>query len=239
MKSFPPQLKAEVKFSTGTMVSVPEREWQALQPEADAVVGVIAVMSLAGNREFDGEWIVVDAARAFPERKAGPITLQVGDLARMAERQKPLHSLRQAIGAAWRPYLHTYLGHAIASRAALQLELSGRQRGGTLGQLMCSDPILDCDHLSHLRQIVDTHGEGVAGGVFQELFAYLLGYLGYTNVISNPIGVPDIMASGLAEGIPKGVAEFTPRELVRLAELCEEGGELELAVRLRGLSRAP
>ena len=233
MISLPPQLKAEVKFSTGTVVSVPEREWQALQPETETAVGVIAVLCLAGNREFDGEWILLDSARAFPGRNAGTISMQLTDFARIGERQKHLHSLRQALSAAWRPYLHTYLTHATASRATLQSELSDRHRAGTLGDFLCADAILDCDHFAHLRQIVDTHGEGVAGGIFQDLFGYLLGCVGYANVVSNPIGVPDIMASGLVDGASASVADFTPRELERLAELCEKAGEMDLARRLR------
>jgi len=233
MKSFPPQLKAEVKFSTGSIVSVPEREWQALQPEAETVVGAIAVLCLSGNRDLDGEWILLDPARAFPSRKAGPITLQVSEFARIAERQKHLYSLRQALSAAWRPYLHAYLTLAIASRANLQDELSVRQRTGTLGELVCTDAVLDCDHLSHLREIVDAHGEGVAGGVFQDLFAYLLGYIGYASVVSNPIGVPDIMASGLIGGAPANLAEFTRGEIERIVKLCDKAGELDLARRLR------
>jgi hypothetical protein len=235
MKLFPPQLKAEVKFSTGSNVSIPEREWQALYPESDRVVGFIAVLCLVGDHEIDGHWVLLDPMRAFPGRKTGAISLALSQLARIGQRQKHLQSLHDALEDAWRPYLHGYLAYAIGSRADLQSELERRYRARNLAAPICADPILNCDHLNNLRQIVNAHGEGVAGGVFQDLFAYLLAYLGYTKVVSNAIGVPDITASGLTGNESVTLSSFNRSEIERMAQLCEKAGDVELAGRLRGL----
>ena len=69
MNELPPQLKVEVKFTTSAGVSIPTREREALRPDADGAVGVIAVMCLCGDRELDGRWILVDPEDAFGRRK--------------------------------------------------------------------------------------------------------------------------------------------------------------------------
>lgn len=235
MNGLPPQIKAEVKFSTGSVISVPEREWKALQPEAEQVLGVIAVLCLAGDRDLDGQWFLVDPVEAFRGRKTGAISIATRELARIAERQTHLDPLRDALSPAWRPFLHGYRDRAIASRSMLQSELERRHRAGKLGEGMSSDHILDCDHVETVRQVLKAHGEGIAGGIFQDLFAYLLGYLGYANIISNTIGVPDVRACGLIGTEPLDLQSFNRGEIERMAELCENAGELNLAARLRGV----
>lgn len=68
MNGLPPRIKAEVKFTTSSGVSVPERERNAVYPDVDGTVGVIAVMSLFGDRDLDGRWILVDPEKAFGRR---------------------------------------------------------------------------------------------------------------------------------------------------------------------------
>lgn len=96
-----------------------------------------------------------------------------------------------------------------------------------------TDRILDLDHLANIRRVVGAHGEGVAGGIFQDLFACLPGLIGYATVVSNTIGVPDVAASGLCDGESVNRQSFSHVEIERMAELCEKAGELVLAVRLR------
>ena len=237
MNGLPPRIKAEVKFTTSSGISVPERERKAVHPDVEGTVGVIAVMSLYGNRELDGRWILVDAEKAFGRRKAKAISAQIAELARLAEQQRHLHPLRDTLSAHWPAFLQAYLEGATASRANLQSDLKRRHRSGTLGERVGTDRILDLDHLENVGLVVDAHGEGVAGGIFQDLFAYLLGFIGYATVVSNTIGVPDVAASGLRDGEPIGQPSFSRQEIERLAELCEKAGEAALALRLRKQGR--
>ena len=233
MKGLPQRVKAEVKFTTSSGVSVPERERKAVHPEVDGTVGVIAVMSLFGNRDLDGRWILVDPEQAFARRQAGTVSARIAELARVADRQQHLHPLRDAISARWPAFLRAYIEGAISTRANLKIELKRRHDTGTLGDLVSTDRVLDLDHLDNIRRVVDAHGEGIAGGIFQDLFAYLLGSVGYTTVVSNTIGVPDVAASGLSGNLSTHPQSFSPGEVERIAELCEKAGELELADRLR------
>ena len=154
MNGLPPQLKAEIKFSTGPVITVPEREWKALQPETEQVLGVIAVLCLVGDRDVDGQWILVDPSQAFRSSKAGAISIGTRELARIAERQTHVHPLRNALAPAWRSFLHGYVDHAIASRSVLQSELKNRHTAGKLAECMSGDGILDCDHLENIRRVV-------------------------------------------------------------------------------------
>ena len=233
MNSLPPQIKAEIKFSTGQVINVPEREWKALQPEAPQVVGIIAVLCLIGDLEVDGEWILVDPTHALLNNKAGAISITVRELTRIAARQTHLRALRDALAPAWRCFLSSYFDRAIASRAALADELKRRHSAGRLVEGISGDRMLDCDHLENVRQIVRAYGEGVAGCIFQDLFAYLLGSLGYRHIVCNTIGVPDVTASGLIGTESFNLCSFNACEIARIAEVCENAGELQLADRLR------
>lgn len=93
--------------------------------------------------------------------------------------------------------------------------------------------MLDLDHLENVRRVVEAHGESVTGGIFQDLFAYLLGFIGYTTVVSNAIGVPDVAASGLRGNGSDNQQSFSRGEIERIADLCEKAGEGALADRLR------
>ncbi len=233
MNGLPPRIKAEVKFTTGSGVSVPERERNAVHPDVDGTVGVIAVMSLFGDRDLDGRWILVDPETAFGRRQSETVSARIGDLARIAEQQRQLHPLRHALSGRWPAFLQAYIESAVASRANLKNDLKIRHHSGTLGERVSTDRILDLDHLENVRRVVDAHGEGVAGGIFQDLFAYLLGYIGYATVVSNTIGVPDVSVSGLRGNESVEQQSFSRGEVERMAELCEKAGEVALAKRLR------
>ena len=233
MNGLPQRVKAEVKFTTSSGVSVPERELKAVHPDVEGTVGVIAVMSLFGNRELDGRWILVDPEKAFSRRQAGTVSARIGELARIADQQPHLHTLRDAIFARWPAFLRAYIEGAISTRANLKIELKIRHDSGSLGELVSTDRVLDLDHLDNIRRVVHSHGEGVAGGIFQDLFAYLLGSIGYATVVSNTIGVPDVAASGLCGNESVNPQSFSRAEVERMAELCEKAGEVELAERLR------
>jgi len=196
-------------------------------------VGVIAVMSLFGDRDLDGRWILVDPEKAFSRRQTETVSARIEELARIAEQQRQLHPLRDAIFARWPAFLRTYIEGAISTRANLKIDLKRRHDSGTLGEWVNTDRVLDLDHLENIRRVVDAHGEGVAGGVFQDLFAYLLGFIGYATVVSNTIGVPDVAASGLRGNESADQHSFSRREIERVAELCEKAGEVALADRLR------
>lgn len=233
MNGLPPRIKAEVKFTTSSGVSLPERERKAVHPDVAGTVGVIAVMSLFGDRDLDGRWILVDPEKAFGRRQAETVSARIGELARIAEQQQHLHPLRDALSARWPAFLRAYIEGAISTRANLKIDLKRRHDSGTLGEWVSNDRVLDLDHLENVRRVVDAHGEGVAGGIFQDLFAYLLSSIGYATVVSNTIGVPDVAASGLRGNASVNLQSFSLGEVERMAELCEKAGELALADRLR------
>jgi hypothetical protein len=233
VNGLPPQLKVEVKFTTSASVSIPTRERKALRPDADGAAGVIAVMCLCGDRELDGRWILVDPEKAFARRKAEALSARIGDLARISEQQRHFQPLRDAVSTRWSAFLQAYVENAVAGRAILQNEFKKRCDSGTLGEPIGVDRVLDIDHLANLRRVVSVHGEGVAGGIFQDFFAALLRLIGYANVVSNPVGVPDVTAFGLRGSEPIDLGTFSRDELDRIAELCAKAGEAALAARLR------
>ena len=233
VNGLPPQLKVEVKFTTSASISVPTREREALRPDAEGAAGVIAVMCLCGDRELDGRWIVVDPEDAFGRRKAEALSARIADLARIAEQQRQLQPLRDAISARWPAFLHAYVENAVAGRDILQNEFKKRYASGTLGEPIGADRVLNIDHLASIRRVVSTHGECVAGGIFQDFFVALLRLIGYANVVSNPVGVPDVTASGLRGGAPIDIGAFNRDEIARMADLCDKAGETALATRLR------
>ncbi len=133
----------------------------------------------------------------------------------------------------WPAVLEAYIENAIAGRAILQNEFKKRFASGMLGEHVGTDRILDIDHLANIGRVVSTHGESVAGGIFQDFFVVLLRLIGYANVVSNPVGVPDVTASGLHTSDRAELCGFSREEIGRMAELCEEAGEAALSARLR------
>ena len=78
----------------------------------------------------------------------------------------------------------------MAGHEVLCVVLADCHSAGNIAERLPKERILDTDHRDAVRSIIEQHGESVAGHVFQDLFAYLVGYAGYADVLLNAVGVP-------------------------------------------------
>jgi hypothetical protein len=187
-----------VKFTTGTTIAVPQREREALLGNDPAVVGAVAALFWCGERDLDGRWFIVDSVESFRSARAERASLMAHDLGRIEKSQPWLRGVRDHIERKWRPFLGTFAQQALAGHEALQTELRELHHARKLpGRLIGAD-VLEMEHRNTLDAIIKHHGPRVAGHIFQDLLAYLLGLAGYRTVRTNPIGVPDIEVSDLA-----------------------------------------
>ena len=93
--SLPSTLKAEVKLTTGTGVSVSSRELDALAPVGPDELGVLAVLFWCEEREVAGRWILADAALLAVRRHA----LGLKDGALRHDGPLPAHRVKSILGA--------------------------------------------------------------------------------------------------------------------------------------------
>jgi hypothetical protein len=239
--TLPRLIKAEVKFTTGTSVSLSARELNALRETGDHGVGLVAVLFWCNDRDVDGHWLVTDASNLRVHRSTQTVTVSKGDLRRANNRKEPrLCDLREHLRRCWPPFLQAFLDEAIRGRLELVEELRRCHQEQRLAERLPKYDILEADHRLGIARIVEGWGESVAGHIFQDFFAYLVAQLGYRDVTLNPVGVPDVTLTSLDDLLEvqpvASLASLTSDELRRLTRYCHEAGDSELADRLRKLS---
>jgi hypothetical protein len=233
--AYPPTIRAEVKVTTGRILQVGRRELSALGSSDPVSCGLLAALFWPGEPPYGGRWIVVDTAQAFGRRGGRAMSAPCSSLVQAARGQPWLDDLRQNIDRWWPPMLQAFLEDALGPRAALVERLRRCHDEGTLGDQMPGHSILEIDHRRALDQIFGTLGESGAGRVLQDLFAYLLGLLGYRTITSNAVGVPDFVANdldGSALQEPSITVVMTRDEASRLVRACEAGGAPDLATKI-------
>ena len=78
----PKTLRVEAKFTTGTLITIPKREREALIGHDPEVVGAVAALFWSGGWDADGRWSIVDI-ESFPAVSS----LSAIDLQRLARNQ--------------------------------------------------------------------------------------------------------------------------------------------------------
>lgn len=238
--ALPPTLRAEVKLTTGTGVSVSSRELEALAPTVPGELGVLAVLFWCDDREVAERWTIADAA-LFPDRSAETVSFTREAFVSIARSHRHLRALREHVDQNWPGFLQAFEDAALEGHDALSEALARAHREGTLRDRFPPHRVLDFEHRGSLERLIETQGESNAGRIFQDLLAYLVALAGYGSVTNNPVGVPDFVVSGLADrssactaaSAPAGekpvVIELTPGELDRLVLHCRAAGDDDLA----------
>jgi Holliday junction resolvase len=226
----PSVLRVEVKFTTGTTISVPRREREALLRSDRAAVGAVAALFWCGERAVDGRWFIVDAAESFRSSGSEATSLGVHDLRRIEKTQPWLAGVRKHVERTWPAFLAAFGQLALAGHDALQKELSALHGSGRLAEHVVGAGVLEIEHRNAVQAIIDRHGAAVAGHVFQDLLAYLLVLAGYATVRTNPIGVPDIELSDVVGADDRRVRlEISRKQVERLIRLARKAGDTALA----------
>jgi hypothetical protein len=227
---FPTTLRVESKFTTGTQITLPRREIDALLGTDRGTVGAVAALFSCGKHRTDAQWFVVDAAESFRGGGAASFRLALEDLERIERRQTWLEGVRLHVRRTWPRFLAAFRERALAGHVALLAELDSLHRTSRLAEQVAGREVLQLEHREAVRAVVTTLGEAGAGHVFQDMLAYVLALAGYRTVRVNPIGVPDIELADLAlDGGREEIRLTLAREQVEcLLRLTREAGEMDL-----------
>lgn len=235
-RKFPKALRIEAKFTMGMSISVPSREREALLGKDPNVVGAIAALFCCGKRDYDNRWFIVDAAESFRAAPGDGGCLAVQDLQRIEKSQTWLAGVHHHVEQAWPRFLRAFLDEALAGHEALCSELERLRRTNGLEKRLSAEPVLELEHRSAIRRVVDHHGAAGAGRVFQDLLAYLLVLAGYRKVQLNAVGVPDIEVSDFLGDQTTQLVTFTltRQQAERLGTLAKAAGDDDLVSLLTG-----
>ena len=218
-----------MKFTTSSSISVPDRELAPLSSSDPNITGLLAALFWSDGKKMDGRWLVVDASDPLVLRRS---SLTPEYLRRAATSQPGLASLRGRIDELWPPFLAAYLDTAKKGHLALSKELQNRHAKGQLQEALPTHEVLGIDHKVAMLEVVEHCGRSGSGRIFQRLFAYLLGLVGYRTVTVNTIGVPDVVASDPTQEDEQADFRLTVEESRRLVRHCRFAGDTELASRL-------
>ena len=106
-----------------------------------------------------------------------------------------LDQLRKPLDIYWRPLLQAFLAEALEGQKPLKKRLDQFHEQNELSKALPTERVLEIDHQEAIRSVIEVHSEPGAGQIFQILFAYLFGLVGYRRVTLNAVGVPDITVS--------------------------------------------
>ncbi len=227
----PSKIKAEVKLTTGTGVSLAARELEALAVTDAGAVGLVAVLFVGGDRELDGRWTIVDAAGFFG-RNGESVSSARSALVATARTQSWLDPLRRHVDALWPAFLHAFVESAEQGHAGLVAELETLHAERRLRERVPRDRVLGVEHLANVKELVRRHGESDAGRLAQDLLAYLLALVGYSKVTLNAVGVPDFVLEGCTVGDPVKhvMISLVRTDAERVVALCRAAGDERLAL---------
>jgi hypothetical protein len=229
---WPDTIRIEVKSTTGEAVPLPARELEALSTRSDEEVGIVAVLFWCGNRSVDGRWLIADAEDSFRKNASQTITVSRQNMQRAHRGQTWLAELKAHVDAVWPAFLQGFHGDAMSGHEALCRVLADCHEHGTIGERLPSHRVLETDHRDSVDQIIRHFGESNAGHIFQDLFAYLVGYAGYSEVLLNAVGVPDITISGFRRSIAVeqdiDLGKLPESDVQRLLSHCKSAGDEDL-----------
>ncbi len=218
-------------MTTGTLVQVSARELDALRVTDRASVGLIAVLFWCGDRNVDGQWVIVDASQ-IRRREAESVSLSKTALLSSSRARDALSDLRIHVTKHWPAFLCAFRDDAMQGHSALVEVLERCHRGQTVAAQLPEDAILGVEHSATIRALIKAHGEPDAGRIMQDLLAYMLAFIGYRAVTNNAVGVPDFVLAnlgGAASREPSILVELTLDEARRIVEVCRSAGHDDLA----------
>ena len=230
---WPNTIRIEVKSTTGEAVPLPAREFDALATRSDEEAGILAVLFWCGDRSVDGRWLIADAEDAFRKNATQTISVSRQNMQRAHRGQAWLSELKGHIDGLWPAFLQGFLDDAMSGHEALCRVLADCHEHGTVGERLPGHRVLETDHRDSVDQIIRHFGESNAGHIFQDLFAYLVGHAGYSEVLLNAVGVPDITVSGFRQS--KAVEQdidlgrLPEPDVQRLLSHCRAAGDEGLA----------
>lgn len=227
--SLPEVVRIEVKFTTSASVLLPQREYDALRPENERELGLLAC--LFWSRDSDAHWVLVDQSSASV-RPA--IALSRQKLRSIARQSPKLDVFRLHLSRHWWTFFESNLDAALEGHEVLSQGLEERFADGT-PILANTDSVLAVEHRESMGRLLSAHGESQVGLIFQDLLGYLLATIGYLRPQNNPVGVPDIILrrrpSSIADSKELPVL-LSSDELARLISYCEQSHDVLLASRI-------
>lgn len=231
-------LRVECKFTTGRAISLPRRELEALYVQRENEAGIIAALFWHGAADPNGRWVLVDAKESIRPGRAAAVSFGFKDLVRLDRTQVWLAGIREHVAENWRPFLAAFSELSLEGHDALCAALGALHAEGKLRDQVepYRGEVLEVDHRNSIQTIVRQLGESVAGHVFQDLFAYLLGMAGYRTVRMNAVGVPDIELEGLepyTSTDDRFIVSFSREQLERVIDLAQAAGEEPMVGMLR------
>lgn len=229
--NFPATIKAEVKLTTSTSVQISARELEALRVTEHTSVGLLAVLFWSGDRNVDGQWIIVDASR-IRHREAESVSVTKTAMLSTSRARDPLNAVRQHAAKYWPAFLYAFRDEALQGHAALVEVLERCHRNQLVAERLPEHAILAVEHSATVQEIIRFHGESDAGRLMQDLLAYMLAFIGYRAVTNNAVGVPDFVLADLGGVVgrePNVLVELTFDEARRIIELCQSAGHDDLA----------
>ena len=209
--------------------------------QQEDAAGVIAVLFWNGTADPNGRWLLVDARESLRVGSAAAASFRARDLVRLDRGQSWLAGLREHVAENWRPFLAAFAELSVLGHEALSTELAELHKSGKIREHVDGHraDVLEVDHRNSVQTIVDQLGESVAGHVFQDLLAYLLGMAGYRTVRMNAVGVPDIELSDLA-GVgleERFLVSLSRAQMERVIELAQAAGDSSLVGALSDSTR--
>jgi len=233
-------IRIEVKFTTSDSVSVPAREIAALATEGARELGLLGTLFWCGDRELDGRWLLADVDELGRAETRGAAFFSKATMARLHRSQTHLGELKEHLDSEWPRFLQAFYDEATEGHEALVKALANAHERRTTAAKMPTGRVLEIDHREAIQDLIEAHGEQVAGHVFQDLFAYLVGFMGYRRVTINPVGVPDATVSAPRTSSEPEIylGPLTLSEAGRLRAHCDAAGDVALAERLARLIAA-
>lgn len=235
----PSKVKAEVKLTTGSGVSLAVRELEAIAVADARAVGLVAVLFVGGDRDQDGRWVMVDAG-GFRRATGDTVSAVRTSLVAMARTQPWLDPLRRHVDELWPAFLGAYGDVLARGHAQLVTELDALHRTGRLGERVARQEVTAFEHRSAVKKLVEDQGESDAGRLAQDLLAYLIALAGYRKVTLNPVGVPDFVLEDCANGEDGGKVTLTlsRADAERVAKACRDAGQERLAQEIEELTQS-
>jgi hypothetical protein len=235
--AWPEIIRIEVKISTREAVPLPARALESLAVTDKGEVGILAALFWCGDRNVDGRWLIADAEDTFRRSTARTISVSKARMEQANRGQPWLGELKEHVARMWPPFLQAFFNDAMQGHDALCEALQRSHEHRTVGARLTGERVLEADHRDAIRKLFEHHGESLAGHVFQDLFAYLVGYAGYANVLLNPVGVPDVTVSGFHQrdsgDFQIELGRFSVAEVRQLLRYCEQSDDHLLAERIR------
>jgi hypothetical protein len=231
------------------MFPLPAREHEALATKSDSESGILAALFWCGDRTVDGRWLIADAEDFFRRNSVQAMTVSLRSMQRAHRGQAWLAELKAHIETLWPAFLQAFLTDAMSGHETLCKVLQDCHQHGTVSGRLPTDRVLETDHRDAIERIISHFGESNAGHIFQDLFAYLVGYAGYSEVLLNAVGVPDITVSGFCRSgsVEKDIdlGRLAESDVQLLLSHCQSAGDERLAslllerLRKTGSSSAP